>query len=223
MRRFNFKNRIITLTILAVIFTSLGFYGAYKLWAAPKKETKQWVVPNLKDTSHKFFTEEALIQNIVQKQEMITTEVELNQKTSIDDSWGSAITFKKIQHIYFYGRGIFVVNLSNITKDSISINGNKLTLTVPKPYIKSINIDEEKTIYETPEKGIFRFGEVKLTPEEYEVMMTEAKNGMKEKLSSGEIYEDAVKNSEVSISKFVQSLFSEDTKNNYIINIKFEE
>lgn len=223
MRRFNFKNKIITLTILAVMFTSLGFYGAYKLWASPKKETKQWVVPNLKDTSHKFFTEEALIQNIVQKQEMITTEVELNQKTSIDDSWGNVIAFKKIQHIYFYGRGIFVVNLSNITKDSISINGNKLTLTVPKPYIKSINIDEEKTVYETPEKGVFRFGEIKLTPEEYEVMMTEAKGSMKEKLSSGQIYEDAVKNSEISISKFVQSLFSEDTKNNYTISVKFQE
>ncbi|MBU5593461.1 DUF4230 domain-containing protein [Clostridium sp. MSJ-4] len=222
MKKWNFKNKIVAVTLIAVLFTSLGFYGAYKLWISPKKENKQWVVPNLKDTSHKIFTEEALIQNIAQKQEMITTEVEMNQKTTIDDSWGNMFAFKKLQNIYFFGKGIYVVDLSNITKDSITINGNKLTLTVPKPFIKTIDIDEQKTIYETPEKGIFRFGELKLTPEEYEVMMGEAKKSMQERLSSGQIYEDALKNSEISISKFVQSLFSEETKNNYTVNIKFQ-
>ncbi|WP_042439833.1 DUF4230 domain-containing protein [Clostridium amazonitimonense] len=222
MKKWNFKNKIVAVTLIAVLFTSLGFYGAYKLWISPKKENKQWVVPNLKDTSHKIFTEEALIQNIAQKQEMITTEVEMNQKTTIDDSWGNMFAFKKLQNIYFFGKGIYVVDLSNITKDSITINGNKLTLTVPKPFIKTIDIDEQKTIYETPEKGIFRFGELKLTPEEYEVMMGEAKKSMQERLSSGQIYEDALKNSEISISKFVQSLFSEETKNNYTVTIKFQ-
>lgn len=224
MKKISLKSKIIYSTVIAIIFMSLGFFTAYKLLIEPKQQPQQWVVPNLKDPSNKFITKETLINNLTQKQEFITLEVDLNQKVTIDNSWGNMAVFKKLQSIQFMGKGIFAVDLSKLTGEKIAVDKDKklITLTIAKPYVKSIAIDEQKTIYESPERGILRFGDIKLTPEEYNVMMNEAKTKMKEQLLSKELYDSALKNSETSITNLVKTLFSEDTKNNYNINIKFE-
>lgn len=223
MKKTSLKSKVAWVTILAIFFTSIGFVVAYKMFIAPKKEPQTWVVPNLKDTSNKFITKETLINEISQKQELITMDTDLNQKITIDTSWGNMDLFKKVQSIKFFGKGIYAVDLSKLEASNISVEKKSITLSIPKPYVKALEIDETKTVYETPEKGLLRFGEIKLAPQEFEAMMNGAKEKMKQTLTSNELYDAALKNTETSISNVVKSILSEDTKNNYEVVIKFKD
>lgn len=223
--KWSLKTKITITTIIAILFTSLGFFAAYKLFVAPKSQPKQWVVPNLKDTSNKFMTKDTIVKEVSEKRELITMETGVDQEITIDNSWGNWEIFKKMQSIQFHANGIYSIDLSKVDENSLKIDKNKKTITlyVNKPSIKSIAIDEQKTLYKTPEKGLFRFGEVNLTPEEYTVMMSEAKKKIAEKMNSKELYDEALKNTQSSLTKLMQSLFSEDTRNNYKIIINFKE
>ncbi|WP_055665167.1 DUF4230 domain-containing protein [Desnuesiella massiliensis] len=223
MRRLNIKSKVIFISIIAILFTSLGLWGGYKLWVAPKKASEQWVLPNLKNPSNKFVTRDSLVTQINQKQEIIPMEADIEQTITFDESWGNLGFFKKVQNVHFFAKGIYAVDMSKISEGNVEINNDKksIKVTLPKPYVKSIAINEEKTIYETPQKGILRFGDIKMTPAEYQIVMEDAKKKISEKLSSEEYFGQALNNTEIAVTRLIRSFFSEDTKNNYNIIIEF--
>ena len=215
------KKRTIFLIISCVI---LGIFLGYRIFVEPKKEKATWVVPNINNPSKKFITKDALVNEIRQKQDLITLEVDMNENVVLDNSWGTLSVFKKMQTINFFGQGIYTVDLSKLQPGKVSLEDktNKITIKVPLPKIKAIDIDNQKTIYQSPDNGFLRFGEIKLTPAESETMQATVKEKMIKKLSEDEYRDKAKKSAEETIIKLVQSIVGTESKSSYTITVNFE-
>ncbi|MFL0253322.1 DUF4230 domain-containing protein [Clostridium neuense] len=216
--RFNIRKRTI---LLALLFTILLCFFSYKLSGFFKGNSKPWIVADANDASKKFITKDTVIKKIHQKQKLITTEVEISEKTTIDNSWGNLDIFKKMQNISFTGKGVYVVDLSLLKSSNIYIdsNNNILAIKIPKPKVELVTIDESKTVYETPEKGLLRFGDIKLTAQEHEVMVENVKKAMLEKMNETEYSNKAIINSRKSMETIIKSILNSNSK--YTIKIEF--
>ena len=75
----------------------------------------------------------------------------------------------KTQDIEFSAIGKWIIDFSKITSDNVVINENnkEITIYMSKP-IKEIQLLEEETSFGEVKKGIFVFGDIVHTPEEYE-------------------------------------------------------
>ena len=215
------KKRTIFLIVFCVI---LGLFLGYRIFVGPKKEKATWTVPNINNPSKKFISKEALVNEIRQKQDLITLEVDMTEKVILDNSWGDISIFKKVQAVNFFGKGIYFVDLSKLQSEKISMESEdkKITVKIPAPAIKAIDIDEQKTTYQDPENGFFRFGEIKLTPAESQAMQSTVKDKMVKKLSEEEYKEKAKKSSEEIITKLVQNIISTETNSKYAVVVDFE-
>lgn len=220
--KISIKNKIKLIILMIILFTMGGFFIAYHIYHPAKKASSQWIVPNVNTPYNKFMTKEALVKEIQQKNELISMETQLSEEVTMDDSWGNFPVFKKIQNVQFTGEGIYTIDLSKLSSDNLSLDtkNKAITITSPEPVVKSINIDEQKTIYETTEKGFLRFGEIKLTPAELESIQSSAKSKMNEKMMSPELYTQAEKNTKTALSDFVKSLLGKEASS-YNIVVQF--
>lgn len=216
--KFYIRKRTILITILSIALLS---FFSYKIIKVFKGDSKPWIVADANDTSKKFITKDAVIKKIQQKQKLITTEVEINEKATIDNSWGDISVFKKLQNISFTGKGVYVVDLSSLKSTNISIDSsnNVLTVKIPKPKVELVTIDESKTVYETPEKGLLRFGDIKLTPQEHEIMVENVKKTMTQKMNETEYSNKALTNSKRSMETLIKSILNNDSK--YTVKVEF--
>ena len=75
----------------------------------------------------------------------------------------------KTQDIEFSAIGKWIIDFSKITSDNVVINENnkEITIYMSKP-IKEVQLLEEETAFGEVKKGIFVFGDIVHTPEEYE-------------------------------------------------------
>lgn len=216
------KKRTIILIVLCVI---LGFYIGYKIFASSKNSKQSWIVPESKDISKKFITEETLVNEIHQRQQLITMEIDMAEKFTLDDSWGDLEIFKKIQNINYFGTGTYVIDLSNLKAENIEINNDtkEVTINMPKPSVKSVIICEEKTEYQTTENGLLRFGEIKLTPEENQFILKNIKEKMNNKMLENNFLSQAVKTSEEALKNIIESILQQgSTKPIYNIKIRWQ-
>lgn len=216
--KFYIRKRTILITILSIALLS---FFSYKIIKVFKGDSKPWIVADANDTSKKFITKDTVIKKIQQKQKLITTEVEINEKITIDNSWGDISVFKKLQNISFTGKGVYVVDLSSLKSTNISIdsNNNILAVKIPKPKVELVTIDESKTVYETPEKGLLRFGDIKLTPQDHEIMVGNVKKTMTQKMNEAEYSDKALTNSKRSMETLIKSILNNDSK--YTVKVEF--
>lgn len=224
LMKISFKRKVKLIILAIIIFTAGGFFIAYRIYHPAKQSSSQWIVPNINNPSNKYITKDALVKEIQQKNELISMETELSEEVTIDDSWGTLPIFKKIQNVQFTGEGIYTIDLSKLASDNLSLdNKNKsITITSPAPTVKSITIDEQKTIYETPEHGFLRFGEIKLTTAELQSIQSSAKSKMNEKMLSPELYTQAQNNTKTALSDFVKSLLGKEASS-YTIDVQFKK
>ena len=75
----------------------------------------------------------------------------------------------KTQDIEFSAIGKWIIDFSKITSDNVAINENnkEITIYLTRP-IKEVQLLEEETAFGEVKKGIFVFGDIVHTPEEYE-------------------------------------------------------
>ena len=210
------KKRTILLSVLCII---LGFGVAYKLYVAPSS-SNSWTISKTQDGSKKYISKETLVSDIKQKQKLITTEVELKETITVDNSWGDWTIFKKIQNINFVGTGIYSVDLSNLSSKSLDIKNNIITVTLPYPAVEMINTDPDKTSYEKTDNGILRFGEIKLSTEDQQLLQKTVESKMKDKMLETQYYDTAISNSEKSMVNLIKSIVN-STNPSYTIKIKF--
>lgn len=223
--KIRFRTKALFILILICTFSAVGFFTAYHIFKIPSKAAETWVVPSVDTPTKKFITKETLINKIQQKQELIPLEIELTEKVTIDFSWGDMAAFKMLQSIYFTGNGIYAIDLSKLYVQNILVDNDKntISLILPKPFVKTVTIDEQKTLYETPQKGLLRFGEIKMTPAEYQIMMSTAKTKMTEKLNSTELLGQAFDNTGVSVTNLVRNIITDEVDDNYDIVVQFEK
>ena len=180
-------------------------------------------LPNTDKSINKIYkktiTRDAIVKKIHEKQDLITTEVELNNKIILDDSWGNLDVFKKLISIDFYGTGIYTVDLSKLDKENVLIEPlTTITFKLPKPKVKSITLNEDKTVFKT-ENGLLRFGDIKLTPAENQLLNKKSKEKMHAQLNQKQLVESSLSSAEKMIKKNIQRILS--PYDNYNIIIKF--
>ena len=122
----------------------------------------------------------------------------------------------KTQDIEFSAMGKWIIDFSKITSDNVVINENnkEITIYMSKP-IKEVRLLEEETAFGEVKKGMFVFGDIVHTPEEYEGIKHNVKcQALTKMIDMDEQAEKAASNS---IKKIITTI----TKNNYDIKIVF--
>ena len=122
----------------------------------------------------------------------------------------------KTQDIEFSAIGKWIIDFSKITSDNVVINENnkEITIYMSKP-IKEVRLLEEETAFGEVKKGMFVFGDIVHTPEEYEGIKHNVKcQALTKMIDMDEQAEKAASNS---IKKIITTI----TKNNYDIKIVF--
>lgn len=206
--------------LLMLVCLCAGFIIAYMVFVAPKTGSHPWVIAKSSDSSKKFITKETLVNEIKQKQKLITTEVSLTEKITIDNSWGSLVIFKKIQNINFVGTGIYSLDLSKLNSKNVSIQGNTISIILPKPSVEMVKIDENKTQFQPTENGLFRFGDIKLSTEDHTTLVSDVEDRMKDKMLESKYYNTALNNSEKTITNLISTINSTSSACN--VKVSFE-
>ncbi|MGL5085978.1 MAG: DUF4230 domain-containing protein, partial [Clostridium sp.] len=150
----------------------------------------------------------------------VPLEIEFSESIIIDKSWGDFSVFQKFKKVKFFANCSYAVDLSNISSDNIKIDkiNSTVDLVLNPPQVFSIDIDEDKTVYEEVNNGLFRFGDVILTSEEHGVIEREVSKSFEKKMKETEIYDKAVANTTVAI----ENLINDITGSNLSVKITFK-
>lgn len=206
--------KIKLLTLL--LFMIIGALITYKFFI--EKDTP--VISSDTSPSVSIYTEDVIISKIKSVNKLICLETDLKESLSLDQSWGGISIFKKVQRIDFCGKGNYVVDLNDFTKDNITIKDNTINIRIKKPTINDIFIDKEKTTYYTADNGLLRFGDIELSSSDYSAIEKEVLVKMHSTLSSSKILEKAEFYSKEKIRNLVETIYN-DT--NIDIQINFIE
>ncbi len=95
---------------------------------------------------------------------------------------------KKTQKVSYTGKGYFVVDLDNLTKDSIiqDKKAKTITIKIDHAYLQAIEIDPEKIIIDEVKEGLLARGDIKLTVKDYNAIEKDLRNRMEEKFDTAE-------------------------------------
>ncbi len=208
-----------SMSILAILFVSLGFYASYRIFIKPQNQQSKQLKPLDSSNTTKFISQESIVDKIHETQKIIPLETDLEERILIDDSWGDWEVFKKVKGMVFYGKGSYSIDFASIDKNNIVINNssNIINITLPKPQIEDIALYEDKTLYETTTNGLLRFGEIKLSPEENSTICKEVKDKMKEKMLQDDLYSMAESKSQEAVKNILSPLLP-NSKTEIVIN-----
>ena len=122
----------------------------------------------------------------------------------------------KTQDIEFSVVGKWIIDFSKIASDNVVINENnkEITIYMSRP-TKEVQLLEDETMFGEVKKGMFVFGDIVHTPEEYEGIKHNIKCQALTKMI--DMDEQAEKASSNSIKRIITTV----TKNNYDIRIVF--
>ncbi|MGL4773220.1 MAG: DUF4230 domain-containing protein [Clostridium sp.] len=215
-----FKKRTFTLS-LAMFFILAGIFLGYKLFKEKNVSPEKWTLSESNNGSIKFLSEDNIVEEINSVNKIIPLEIDITHSIVIDDSWGDWSIFQKAKKINFLVHCSYAIDLTTLTKDDVDLNklNNTITLTLNKPYVYSMQIDEDKTVYESPKLGLLRFGDIDLSPEEYGVIKKNIEKSLQDKLNSKELYDKAIENSQTCLKSIFSQIFSQD----FVINVTFKE
>lgn len=205
----------------SIVFILFGIYLGYKIFVSPKEPPKQWSLTDNDEKRVKFVSEESLINEIKSVNKIIPLEVEFSESITIDQSFGNFSAFKQFKKVKYFANCSYSVDLSTISEDDIKLNRvkNEIELTLSPPEVFSIDLNEDKTVYEEVSNGFLRFGDVSLTSEEYGVIEREVSKSFEAKMKDPEIYDKAVANTILSLEK----ILSQITNNESTIKVIFKE
>ena len=122
----------------------------------------------------------------------------------------------KTQDIEFSAIGKWIIDFSKITSDNVVINENnkEITIYMSKP-IKEVQLLEEETAFGEVKKGMFVFGDIVHTPEEYESIKHNIKCEALTKMI------DMDEQAEKTASNSIEKILYLTKQNNYDIKIVF--
>lgn len=211
-----FKRKIPLLVPL--LFIIIGLYLGYSIFEKNDKLPSQWTITdNTNINRPKYASTESLVNEIKSVNKIVPLEIELSEEIVVNDSWGSLGIFEKIKTIKFYANCSYFIDLSAIDTSDVETSSNSLNISIPKPQVLSVNILGDKTLYNEPELGLFRFGDITLTSEEYGVIYNDISKVFNDKMMSDELYEQALTSSKTAIEDLLKDLLNNDAK----INVNF--
>lgn len=151
--------------------------------------------------------------------ELIVLEQDICATQVWDKSWGDWDVFSKTKTITIFGTGYYVVDLSNISANSITVDEEKLTVTVniPDPTLKNVDVNLEKTEFQETDNGLFRFGEIKVTAEQSTIMLAKCEEAMEKQLSTDNMTQKAKESADKKIVGILQPVVNAVNKDYEVI------
>lgn len=208
------KIKLFSIIIIIILLSFLFLKNIYNKKPNPS-------LPVMKSINNsRFISEESLIKRINNVNKLITLELELSQVVTVDQSYGSLDMLKKYKRIKFYSDCSYYIDLSQITKDDLFYNEdlNTLNLTIPNPKIYNVSINKENFKEEKSVNGFLRFGEIKLTTEEFKNLELKVIEDLEKKLNDKPLLDEAKVKTKVSIENLMKDFLSKDVT----LNISFE-
>ena len=130
--------------------------------------------------------------------------------------------FTKCQFITYHGYVNYTVDLGKLTKDCITLDEEKMvvTLKIPHAVQEDINIPSDEMEFGDVKKGILAIGDVKVTPEELTKVQSEAQKKMETKLEEMNTQEEADRFAKMSVWEIYQPMIS-GVAGGYTIEVEF--
>lgn len=201
---------IIIISILTLLFIiTLNIY---------KKHTIP--ITDISKDNINIISQENLIKEFKNVNKIIPLEIELSKTIIIDKSFSSLDIFEKYKEIQFFANCSYYIDLYNLSDDDIILDDslNTIELKIPYPKIYTINLLNDKTIYKPSKNGLLRFGEIKLTQEEFNIIQEEVYSSFEDSLNSEDLYNEAIESSKKSLTYLLNKL----TDKNLIVKIIFK-
>lgn len=132
---------------------------------------------------------EVLLSNQEETRKLIVSTQEAAVSTELSDKLIQKLDFdflKKTQKVSYMGTGYFVVDLDNLTKESIvQDKENKvITIKIGHAYLQAIEIDPDKIIVDEVKKGLLAWGDLELTVNDYNAIEKELRNRLEAKFNT---------------------------------------
>lgn len=158
--------------------------------------------------------EETLVNEVRSVNKVIPLEVELSESITLDNSFSNLEIFKKSKKLTFFATCSYSMDLSKLNKNDIILDKdtNEITIYLPKPEIFSINIDENKTIYNEPDLGLLRFGDIQISTEKLGYIRNKLTESFKNKMNDDDLYKKAINNTTTLLQNLINNLTDESYK-----------
>lgn len=213
------KRKIGSITICIVIGASLGLWGAQAIRNRQEPKPYSYSETELTRDGVNTISEESILKELKQILSVEIANAEIETNVSIVNSWGSWDIFKNTKTIYFKGNGVYKINFDNIDDSNIRVNNNSKTIIMylPNPKI-SVELNHDEYKY-TTDKGILRFDEVIIEPEQAYEIENKAIEQMKELMSEEESMNSVKEEAANQLTTLIRRLANEK----YDVQIKWVE
>ena len=127
------------------------------------------------------------------KQELVVYEQDLSAKETITTGLFDMEIFQKSMEMTSYGTAVYTVDLSVLNSEDITYDENTslAVVTVPHAALKSVSVDAEKTEFSDVEHGLLTLGEIRLTPEQQNLIEQELQTQLQETASDETLLQKA--------------------------------
>lgn len=134
---------------------------------------------------------EVLLGKQYETRQLIVTTQQATVSMELSDSLINKLDFdflKKSQKISYTGQGYFVVDLHELTRESIVEDKEKkiITIKIPHAYLKDIAIDPNKIIVFAVKESLFARGNIEMSMGDYKEIEKELVRRMKEAFNTTE-------------------------------------
>lgn len=145
----------------------------------------------LKDSGVQIDFSEVIIGNEKESRKLIVYEQEATVSTELTDSLIKKLNLewlKKTQKVSYNGKGYFVVDLDELTKNDVIEDKSKklITIKINHAYLEAIEINPEDIIIDDVKEGFLARGDIKLSMEDYNIIERELKTKLEAKFNSAE-------------------------------------
>lgn len=136
---------------------------------------------------------QAILGETREKAAFVVLEQDVQVTSRISQTMANIALFAKTKVIHSYGTGVYTLDLSKLSDADIALDASArcVIVTVPHAMLSYVEIDVEKTEFEDTEKAIFAFGEIKLTPEQLNMLEQSIDAAMREHLDTPVMLEKA--------------------------------
>ena len=134
---------------------------------------------------------EVIIGKHKETRKLIVSTQEATVYTELTDQLIQKVDFdfmKKTQKISYTGKGYFVVDLDDLTKDNIIDDKKNKTLTIRigHAYLETLVIDPEKVIIDDVKESLLAKGDIELTVRDYNSIEKELADRLEKKFNTAE-------------------------------------
>lgn len=213
------KRKIGSVTICVVLGASLGLWGAQAIKNRQEPIPYSYSETELTRDGVNTISEESILKELKQILSVEIANAEVETNVSIINSWGTWDMFKNTKTIYFKGKGIYKINFDNVDDSNIRVNNSTKTIIMYLPIPKiSVELNHDEYEY-TTDKGILRFDEVIIEPEQAYEIENKAIEQMKELMSEEESMNSVKEEAANQLTTLIRRLANEK----YDIQIKWVE